>query len=191
VAVEDRLLAVNDRHGGQRQLEDDCKGRRNEPNSVEKSTPSWTNSLAASSAPRWCPRAQHVTERPPARRAPPSSQRSTQRRTARHGPAYWSLSFLPAERRVPALRRQARRPAETSVEIRYSEVSFFQTSSDAVCVALSFGSLSAFNVRQGKEPFLHHLSPSSRQSLGNEGINSKVDVCELAKHYTNSSGKVV
>ena len=68
---------------------------------------------------------------------------------------------------------------------------FLSSKRSALCVALSFGSLSAFNVRQGKEPFLHHLSPSSRQSLGNEGINSKVDVCELAKHYTNSSGKVV
>jgi len=29
-AVEDRLLAVNDRHAGQRQLEDDCKERRSE-----------------------------------------------------------------------------------------------------------------------------------------------------------------
>ena len=30
-ALEDRLLAVNDRHVGQRQLEDDCKERRTEP----------------------------------------------------------------------------------------------------------------------------------------------------------------
>jgi len=53
-AFEDRSLAVSDRHVGQRQLEDDCKERRTEPNSVEKSTFSRTISPAASSAPRWC-----------------------------------------------------------------------------------------------------------------------------------------
>ena len=36
-AFENRLLAVDDRHVGQWQLEDDCKGRRTEPNSVESS----------------------------------------------------------------------------------------------------------------------------------------------------------
>jgi len=39
-ALEDRPLAVNDRHVGQRQPEDDCKERRNEPNSVVMSTSS-------------------------------------------------------------------------------------------------------------------------------------------------------
>jgi len=39
-AFEDRLLAVDDRQAGQRQLEDDCKERRTEPNSVVMSTSS-------------------------------------------------------------------------------------------------------------------------------------------------------
>jgi len=54
--LEDRPLAVNDRHVGQWQHEDDCKERRTEPHSVVMSTSSWTISLAASSVPRWCPR---------------------------------------------------------------------------------------------------------------------------------------
>ena len=36
----DRHAAVEDRHVGQRQLEDDCKERRTEPNSVVMSTSS-------------------------------------------------------------------------------------------------------------------------------------------------------
>ena len=48
VALEDHLFAVHDRHVGQWQLEDDCKGRRTEPNYVVMSTSSWTISLAAS-----------------------------------------------------------------------------------------------------------------------------------------------
>jgi len=57
--------------------------------------------------------AWHVTERPPIRRLSPSSQRSTQRRTAGHGPAYWSLPSLTAERRVFARRTGARRFFQT------------------------------------------------------------------------------
>ena len=36
-------------------------------------------------------------------------------------------------------------------------MSFFQASSGAVCVALSFGFLSVFSVRHGKGPFFHQL----------------------------------
>jgi len=43
---------------------------------------------------------------------------------------------------------------------------FLSSKRDALCVALSFGSLSAFNVRQGKEPFLHQVSPGLLVSRG-------------------------
>jgi len=88
---------------------------------------------------------------------------------------------------------------------------------NALCVALSFESLSVFIVRYGEEPFLHQLLgevlrlEAAVGLSGNEnepysppivtkapgkakvtaGINSKVDACEKQNTTRNSSGKVV
>ena len=88
---------------------------------------------------------------------------------------------------------------------------FLSSKRNALCVALSFGSLSVFVVRHGKEPFLHQLwrlhcrraacndchrsvweravfctncHHGSWLSRGDCGISSNVDVCEKAKHHT-------
>jgi len=62
---------------------------------------------------------------------------------------------------------------------------FLSSKRNALCVALSFGSLSVFIVRHGKEPFLHQLSPRLPTGRSRDcGINSNVNVCEKAKHHT-------
>ena len=64
-------------------------------------------------------------------------------------------AVLFALRTGTARRRQARRPAESPLESGI--LKFLSSKCNAVCVSLSFESLSVFIVRHGKGPFLHQL----------------------------------
>ena len=173
MALEDHLFAVDDRHVGQRQLEDDCKGRRSESNSVEMSTSTRMISVAVSSVPRWCLRAHDMSLNV----RPSNDCRRRRNATAncwRHGPAHRPLSSLLAERPYslvePALDDgRLVRPLETLSKSGILQFLSSKCKRNTLCVAPSFRSLSVFFVRRGKGPFLHQLLPRllvSRWQLG-------------------------
>jgi len=61
---------------------------------------------------------------------------------------------------------------------------FLSAQRNALCVALSFKSLSVCHVRQGKSRFSTTVTTVPGRTVATEEISSKVVVCEKAKHHT-------
>ena len=156
-ALEDCLFAVNDRHVGQRQLEDGRHQRQRRDVALVttelRTEPTHDGVLAHDMS---------LNVRPSDERL----RRVSGRRDGeldigqRAGRCRFYLANAVHSRFESAPLDDGRLEGRLNAEplLESGILKFLSPKRNALCIALSFGSLSVFVVRHGKEPFLHQLS---------------------------------